>query len=187
MEVKFYYLRGLELIQNNHHLRGAHGAGVQPVVDPPVDTQIHPVGASPVPLSPLVVVQVKSLWFNPSACSLALPISDSQMVSEMQMFPLIQKFLSLLALWQACSFKSSHDSQCPSQLVTDVTMGTCSTTCPEVASTCELKMVLVEVPEPVGGRAPVGLQKDRSASGRGGRAQANVVVQPQSGSMIKSD
>jgi len=64
------------------------------------------------------------------------------MVSEMQMFPLMQKFLSLLALWQDCSCKSSHDSQLPLQFVMAVVTGTCSTICPEVASTAELKTVV---------------------------------------------
>jgi len=79
---------------------------------------IPPAGAPDPPLA-LVDVQVLLLYESPTEIDLSAPHSDSQMVSEMQMSPLMQKCLFFVAILHSYSFTALHASEFPLQLVTD--------------------------------------------------------------------
>jgi hypothetical protein len=122
MEVKFYYQRGLRM--------KPHPLAAQTGQDPdPTETHTSPVpGGVPLPPLWLTVVQATDLNESPSEISCSFSIELSQTVSWMQMFPLMLKFLFLVAFLQDCSFSALQAWHCPWHDVNEAVLGTCCAT-----------------------------------------------------------
>jgi hypothetical protein len=80
-------------------------------------------GVDPDDPSPLLVEQVQTLALFPSECSLALSNPHSLTHSEMQMLPLISKFLFLMALAHEASLAALLAQQVQFWLVSELAAG----------------------------------------------------------------